>query len=512
MALFQPSYAQWEEGWNGDFFFSQGFEQAETENVQKTEVGTDIRDKVTTSIEAGIALTNGTHLPFYLASNSFGMLSPEHSQGYLRGTVRYKASKWRWAAEYCADLIAYASSRSDYYGHNLHLQQLYAKFNYDIFHVTLGSRERNGEFVDPTLSTGNMVWSGNARPAPGVHIGMDEFLPLIIIDNFLEAKVDASWDNLTDGSYNKASYDTYASNYPLPEGQVSIFGDNISDLRQHSLVCHAWIHHKSLFLRTRSSWPFYFTAGFEHACMYGGRVNGHNNVQGSGWMRSAVGNKGDSNIGYNHLMSFDFRGDLSFNSFKLGIYKQHYTDDMEGGLFDSGMDGLWGIELKLPKVDWLNHIVAELLYTTNQNGVVYANDIYNYDNQFYAQAGNSNFYHDEAYGAWAHYGIGLGNPLLMSPVYNDDNYPDYQSNMIRAIHLGVSGCIADKVSYTLKAHHQESWGSPFAPFVETRKNTSLHAEADYRYNDWQFIPAVSFDNGDLFGNNIGFRLKVRYSL
>lgn len=511
VSLFVPCtlFAQYDEfGWGADALYNQRYKPPKEEKIDTVPRFTHF----TNVFEAGTAIKAGNRLPFYLTTNNHGLYSPEHSQAYIRAKSQFSVSKGKWSAEAGFDAIAYASGKSEYYGHNARIQQLYAQAKYGIYKIMIGCKEEDGEFVDPRLSSGNMVWSGNARPAPGIHFGMDDFAHMVIIDNIFESKVDASWYHLTDGDCNKTNYMAYRQNYLLPEGQLSAFYDDISDPRQHSLVQNAWIHHASAFLRTRSSWPFFLTVGGEHACMFGGRVRGQKNSQDYQWLMSAVGSKGKTEIGYNHLMSFNFRGDLNLKKIKLGIYKQHYTDDMEGGLFDSGLDGLWGLELKLPQFSWLSHLVVEMLYTTNQNGVVYANDIYQYDLTFYPQAGNSNFYHDEAYGAWTHYGLGLGNPLLASPIYNDDMYPDYQSNMIRAFHIGASGRIADIFDYILRIHHQESWGTPFAPFVRTRKNTSVELEADYTYGHWQFIPAVAFDHGDLFGNNFGLSLKARYKL
>lgn len=511
LCSFLPVEAQWDdEGWGAERMYTMTRKElkakmkAEREKREGPDT-TRVNRKWEAISELTTAIRWGDRLPFYTTANSYGVLSPEHSQGYARVSGKYTAEYKRWTAEYGADIIGYASGKSDYYAHNFHIQQLYAKYSYGIYRIVLGKKETPGEFVDPVLSSGNMVFSGNARPGIGFDIGMDDFSHMVIVNEFLEGKFNISWQGLTDGHFSKTFFREYA------DAQMEMEPPARRG-RQRSCVQNAWIHHKSAFLRTKSSYPFFLTAGIEHAAMYAGTVNGHNNRQKGGWFMAAFGSKGKKPDGYNHLISYDFRGDVNLENWDLGVYKQHYSDDMEGGLFESGKDGLWGLEVRLSFLPWLDHIVIEKLYTTNQNGVVYANDKYPYTGEFQKEAGNSNFYHDEAYGPWANYYMGIGNPLLMSPIYNDDHYPDYSSNMIEALHIGISGKICQKVGYLLKMHWQESWGSPFAPFLQTRKNASYFLEADYSYKNFQFLPSFAFDKGDLMGDNIGFRLKVRYHL
>ncbi len=513
-----PASAQTDDGWGPEHQYNLSLKEIRQQRRQdKERDSTELYQETQFDFSTVAAYRSGHRLPFYMTSSQHGVLSPEHSQGYVRGQALYRVGRGKWNASAGADLIAYASSKSDYYGSNVYLQQLYARINYSMYHFTLGAIEQQGEFVDPKLSSGNMIYSGNARPGIGLHVGMEKFASMVICDNLLEGKIDVSWTRLTDGDYTEDFYHRYEVVHGKPsvhidEDGVQHLERHITDARQHARAGNTWIHHKSAFLRTKSTAHFFLTAGIEHSVMYAGKVNGVSNTQGGGWFRASVGSKGKTTSGYNHMLSYDFRGDLNFSKWKLGAYKQHYTDDMTGGLRDSGMDGLWGLELRLPRVHWLNHIVLEYLCTTNQSGVVYANDVYSYDNTLHPEAGNSNFYHDESYGPWANYNMGLGNPLLMSPIYNDDYYPDYQSNMIRVVHIGLTGRIAGCVDYTLKAHRQESWGSPFAPYLKARHNTSAQLEVNYVTDHWQFSPAVALDRGDLMGNNFGVQLQIIYEL
>ncbi len=508
LALFcyLPAWAQWDdEGWGGEHIYTMTRKElkakikAEREKLEGPDTA-QVHRTYWVMGEVSGAFRSGDRIPFYMSANEHGVLSPEHNQGYARVKGAFRTLYKSWSAEVGADVLGYVSNESDYYGYRAYVQQLYAKFSYNKYRLVLGAKEEPGEFVDPKLSSGNMVLSGNARPGVGVDLGMDDFSQMVIVDNYLEGKFNVRWYRLTDGRFSRRRYREYEATTLLTDG------------RQHSYVGNAWLHHKSVFVRTKSSWPFFLTAGIEHACMYAGTVNGEDNSQSHGWFMAMFGSKGKKPAGYNHVLSYDFRGDLNFETWDLGFYKQHYSDDMEGGLFESGKDGLWGMELKLARFPWLEHLVVEMLFTTNQNGVVYANDVYRYTGEFVPEAGNSNFYHDEDYGAWANYYMGLGNPLLMSPIYNEDHYPDYASNMIEALHIGMQGKLGKRVDYLLKFHHQESWGSPFAPYVKTKKNTSLYMAFDVWYKNFQFVPSVSIDQGDLLGNNIGFRLKVRYHL
>lgn len=491
---------------------AEDFLTAGTNPVVEEEEVTRVRSAL---FEMGNASTlSGNYLPTGLYTNLQGILAPTgKNQTYNRGYYNFTQTNEMWKLEAGADLYLYYNTSEDYYKF-LHLQQLYVKGNWGKYTIQLGSKEEKGEFV-PELSSGNMLWSGNTRPAPTLRIGTDDFVSTFFTNHLFQLKANIWWSKHTDGALSRANYERYEAIY-AKEGHVSHYYDNITDNRQHAKVESPWFHRKSIFIRTTNEKPLFVTFGIEHAVMYGGTVNGQDCSGSANWLRALMGGSGKKQGNeFNHALTQDYRLDYRHDKIHIGLYKQHYADDMKGGLFSNGADGLWGAQITLPKSRWFRNIVVEYLHTTNQGGTVYANDVYNKlgESKVHRTAGNSNFYHDQHMGAWTHYGMILGNPLLASPLYNSDYYPDMASNMLRAYHLAFSGQLMYCLDYKVRVQHTDSWGTPFAPFGEIRSCTSLLVDVAYPINEqWRVRGGVSIDNGTLYGNNSGIHLNIQYSL
>lgn len=492
-----------------DFFTAGSVSEAEEETVHTHSV----------ILECGNAsILKGDFLASGLTTDRHGVLTvapQSKNQLYNRACYDYEFSFDKWRLEAGGDIYLYYAGCEKLIDRWFHLQQLFVKSSWGKYSATLGCKEENGEFV-PKLSSGNMLWSGNARPAPTLSFRTDDFVSTFFTAHILQLKGNISWSKHIDGGLNRAIYKEYEGIY-AKKGFESHYYDNITDNRQHAKVENPWFHRKSLFIRTSPEYPVFATYGFEHGVMYGGKVNDENCSGGVNWLRAILGGSGKQpGNQFNHAMVQNYRLDWRHNIIHIGLYKQHYADDMEGGLFSNGADGLWGMEILLPKSRWIKNIVVEYVQSTNQGGVVYANDEYTkLDDGYhvYRTAGNSNFYHDQHMGAWTHYGMMLGNPLFASPLYNADFYPDMASNMLRAYHFTVSGQLMYRLDYAIRIQHIDSWGTPFAPFGEIRSCTSYTLEASYPFNDrWRVNGGIAIEKGKLYGDNSGFQLNIQYCL
>ena len=59
--------------------------------------------------------------------------------------------------------------------------------------------------------------------------------------------------------------------------------------------------------------------------------------------------------------------------------------------------------------------------------------------------------------------------------------------------------------------HMNSWGKPYAPFLDNKRSNSGQVEVKYhhpRLQGWEFTGAVAADAGSLYGDNVGFSLSV----
>ena len=477
------------------------------------------------NVEATGAVGTGDNLPYLLTQNRQGVLSPQGSQGYLRATADYAYRRNKFHVGAGADVIGYASTHYDYYRSAVYLQQLYAEVGYGKYYLELGSHEDKGNFVDPTLSSGNMIWSGNSRPVPGVRFGTRDFVSMVILANVFEAKVDCSFGMMLDGDYNNARFDQYT--------------DGQGGLLRASGVDGAWIHRKSLFFRSTSQQPFYVTVGAEHVALYGGTIrhrdgdwddaqgiDGRNTCsvvtyeQTGKWGNALTGGDGDPNDALNHAFAIDLRLDLNRPGFAIGLYKQHYADDLNASSFRHLADGLWGLELRLKRFRWLNHIVVEYLCSDAQGDDTEALRQLTQGEAPDADDYASDFYQDQRFGGYAYYGMACGNSLLTSPVYNTDGYTGYSWNIVRALQLAFEGQATARLSYRCKLAHLTSDGTPWGIALNnlsgtpqaSRSATSLLIEASYATKGGlSLTPAVAFDSGKLYGSNFAVCLTARYT-
>jgi hypothetical protein len=107
----------------------------------------------------------------------------------------------------------------------------------------------------------------------------------------------------------------------------------------------------------------------------------------------------------------------------------------------------------------------------------------------------------------------MGNPLYLSPIYNEDGTIQVKNSRFMAFHLGMNGNILENLSYRLLATWQDGLGTYAYPFTERRYNTSFLAEADYHFTQpklrgWSIRGAYAMDFGKIRGDNAGFQLTI----
>lgn len=475
------------------------------------------------SVELVGAYGGENGLPYLLTANKHGVLSPQGSQGYLRANVEYtysnNSSFYMGAG---VDVIGYASSHYSYYKNNFYLQQAYFQIGAGKYNLTLGSKEEDYQFVDPILSSGNMAYSGNWRTMPGVRIGMDDFAKMIIIGEVLEAKFDIGFYKLMDGDFNVAQYEAYLS---YAQEQEAMGGQWL----RSSGVKDAWLHKSSLFFRSPSKFPFMATVGIEHAALYGGKIRHIDGYfdhfgthetsfeQEASWGKALFGAKGDAESGQlNHAVALDVRFDWYKNGFGIGLYGQHYMDDLNENSVKNWQDGLYGLELRFDKFRYLNHVIFEYVRSDSEGDNLKTLERIEQGEKVTYKDYASDFYQDERYGSYSYYGMAMGNVLLTSPIMNGiggtnaNCYNGFFYNNARGFNVGIEGDLSDHFSYRMRYSYNESTGNPWI-VVNKVSNNSFLFEAAYKVKDFTISPAVSFNNGRLYGNSFGALLSVKYN-
>ena len=108
----------------------------------------------------------------------------------------------------------------------------------------------------------------------------------------------------------------------------------------------------------------------------------------------------------------------------------------------------------------------------------------------------------------------MGNPLFLSPLYNDDHAIEVYNNRFWAWHLGLAGDPWPCLHYRLLCTYQKGYGSYANIYPDPKEGLSMLAEASYRFPDnsrldgWSLRGAFGLDRGALRGDNVGLQLSV----
>lgn len=458
-------------------------------------------DSVIYSLEANSSLSTGKHTPFWLANNHFGLSSIKKNNGYLRAGLFKEANKngnrFAWGAG--VDLaVAY-----NFTSHFI-VQQLYGEIKYRCLGLTVGSKEFTGGFNNTRLSSGNLTFSPNARPIPQLRIEIPEYTIIPHTKNWVAVKGYFSYGFFTDDNWQKS------------------FANNNSKRTEHVLF-----HSKGGFMRIGNTdkFPFVLEGGLQMAAQFGGKsyesggiINMPNKIKdfikvifpSSGGDDTPIGEQ--TNVYGNHVGDWVFA--LSYvpadKSWGIKLYYDHYFEDHSMMFLDyTWRDMLLGVEAHLPANRWVDAIVYEYLYTKDQAGPVYWDHTPEIPEQV---SGRDQYYNHGIYTGWQHWGMGIGNPLLISPIYNEDGVITFKHNRIKGHHLGFEGSPMSMLRYRVLLSYTRSWGTYDRPTKRIERNLNSLVEltvAPPKLAGWSASLAIGSDGGSMLGPSFGAMLSIK---
>jgi hypothetical protein len=458
------------------------------------------QESITYRVDAFGSVADGDFTPFWMTNNTYGLVPLKSNNAYLR-------SDWVWEHPLGKDFglkaeadFATASNHTS----SVWVQQLYADISYKAFHLTAGSREWYNSILDKELSSGDMLYSPNARPIPEININIPVFTVVPYTKEILKFKADFAAGKSFDNDY--------------------ILRTKTADAKYATDIL--W-HHKSLFLQLEDpeeKFPLVFTAGFGHGVQWGGWTSsidfGKLPVSFQDFARIVLGKSGGSqaiegdqiNVLGNHQGTMNVKLGYKTHDFLLSLYKQHFFDDNSGMEYANWRDGIWGAEISLNNCKFIRKIVFEYIYTADQSGPFH---FLIYDNDRIPKprgGGNDDYYnHGYYFSGWSHFGRGIGNSLITSPEYNDDRFLGFRNNRIKSYHAGINGQFIPVISYRALFTQMYGWGTMDNPFLKRKSNFSSLIELMYEPQNlkgWSAGFQLAFDKGDLYGDNLGCSLKV----
>ncbi len=443
----------------------------------------------------------GKHTPFWLMNNQYGLSSIEKNNGYLRlGTFKDldRTKKFSWGVG--VDLAVGYRMQSVF-----NIQQLYGEVKYRCLDLMVGSKEIPGFISDPELASGNLLYANNARPIPQVRAGIFDYADFWVCKGWFAVKGYIAFGKFTDNNWIK--------HWVNPDTKYTL---------------GTLYHSKAIFFRGGNSnkFPLEFELGMEMATEFGGTTYNYPSIGEKlkmpktlkNWLKAIIPMGGGSdtpdgeqqNVEGNMLGTWNFA--LSWNpktDWSVKVYYEHFFEDHSMLTFDfPWKDGLYGIQAKLPKNRWISDIVYEYLYMKDQSGPVFWNHTPEINEQV---SGLDNYYNHYIYNGWQHWGMGIGNPLIIAPIYNADHHLFLSSTRMWGHHLGFKGHPLDELGYRILMSYQKSWGTYLHPFEKVKSSFNLLAEVSYapkKLKGWKLDLSYGFDSGSLIGNSYGIRLKI----
>lgn len=386
------------------------------------------------------------------------------------------------------------------------LQQLYASVKFRGVFLQAGMKDHHSFILPDDLSSGDLSLSNNARPIPEVSVGFIDFQDIPFTNGWVQIDGKIAYGRFTDDGFDRAQYNYY--NWLIAE-----------DVYYTYKRCH---------FRTKPSQPLSITVGMQATGQFGGRSYWYDRGELSRsrdrgfklrylWdmFFPSLGN-GDGYYEGNSLGSWDFKARYRLpDKSELSFAFEWPWEDGSGIGKLNGWDGLWGLYYTRPGRGIITGASVEYLTFCNQSGPLHYAPGDHTDTNITAEAtGGDNYYNNDVYCAFDNYGLSIGSPFLMSPLYNADGYPAYLHTRTRGFHAAVKGCFGDEFDYRLMASWQEAWGAGRLPQATPLHNTSMMAEA--HWNAARLTPGLSvglkaaFDAGDLRGNNFGAYLSIKY--
>lgn len=496
--------------------------------------------------ELNTIISKGDYAPFWLTANRQGLSSVENSNGYARAGIslsgNFKNKNYSYKA--VADIVGGYHQTSNFAVH-----QLYGELSWKWLNISLGMKEQFGEmsglssihnttaFADnraaaifpglynnrfTTLGSGAQGYSGNSRPIPQFRIEIPEYVNFPWTKGWLKVRAHIAYGMFLDGSFQE---DFSVGN------QNTRYAKNVL------------YHSKSLFIKLGKpeKFPVTFEGGLEMYSQFGGDIYKHgegktismpNGVEDyfkafvpmSGSDETPTGEQ--NNISGNQLGNWHFALTLHTKPVDVRLYGQHmfedfsqlffveYQSDINGDkniIYYPWKDIVLGVNItnKTSFLPFISNISYEYMSTYNQSGAGYNDPGPHFTEQM---DGVDDYYNHSIYSGWHNYGMGIGNPLVFSPLYNKNGSLRFAGNRLKAHHIGVNGAFGEKLPliYRLMYTYSENWGTYYNPFSEKKYTTSVVADIGFapKKSRWMATLSLAYDKSNLIGENLGFMVSV----
>lgn len=469
------------------------------------------------SLTAGAG--SGDFAPYYINSLRHGRFTQPINVAAEASVTKKFNLRSRFSYGFGADLIAGYASSTDYRLYDAEssswtvnprhpargwIQQFYGEVKYRGVFLLAGMKEHNSALLDEQLSSGDLVESGNARPIPEVRVGFVDFQNIPFTRGWVQIQGEIGYGKMLDSDWIKNRFNHFTGVY----------------------VDGEWYNYKRCYFRTKPSERFSVTVGMQAAATFGGTEYRYR--EGKLLYQRVLSKDaetffkaflpmpgGEEFYSGNHLGSWDFHARYTLRSGdRLMAYFQWPWEDGSGIGRRNGWDGLWGLEYRRQDASWLNGVVVEYLDFTNQSGPLHwaPGDVMNPTISSEA-TGADDYYNNVMYNSYAYYGMSIGSPALMAPIFDTDGTMKYIANRMRGFHFAANGNITPDLEWTFKCGYRRGYGNGRIMLPEPIHLTSVLVQGDWNVSQVRGLSLrgqLSLDRGNMPGNAFGAMVSVIY--
>ena len=471
---------------------------------------------------ANMQTSSGAFAPYMIASWNYGRTSAKNAA--TADVWAHKnldlSRRFDWAAG--VEVLAGYSHKQSYdrydaaantWGthHNgaaaIWLQQLYASVKYRGVFLAVGMQEQAGILLDNDLSSGDLVQSNNARPIPQVRTGFVDFQNIPFTKGWVQIEGQITYGKFAHNDWLRAQY--YMWNSHLTTGELYTY--------------------KRVYFRTKPSMPLSVTIGAQCAGHFGGvtrfyregkivsEVKNRSDAKAFWEMLVPGRGNGDGWVEGSSLGSWDFNARYRFaGGQELSGYFQWLWEDGSSMAKRNKWDGLWGIRWHNPQGKWLHTAVVEYIDMRDQSGPIHWAPNDRPCTTITSEAsGADDYYNNSSFNAHHNYGMAIGSPFAVAPLYNRDGYPQFLHTRTSGFHAAATGSIAStSLDWTIKLSWAQARGNGRLNTPKQLHDTSAMVRLDWDASKvcpgLNIAATAAFDAGDLRGDNFGALVTIAY--
>ena len=424
-----------------------------------------------------------------MTTNQNGIFT-EHNNTYqvlqagLNRKLKHPSSgTWDWT--YGVDFVYGLAQTS-----TLQANQYWLGLRFKWIVLRVGAESSPIQYAGLSSTNGNMDWSNNSQPLPGVTLTTNKFIPFFFGKKWFSFHAE------------------YQENY-------------LQDKRN---VNDPHLHHKNLYLRFKLPASWNITAGLEHWVFWRGTSNKYGKLPGfSDYLRYILGRPGSShalpvdiaNAEGNTLGLYIIKIEKRKANASYTFYYNHPFEDASGVEMANLRDGLWGIYIhRNKKSAFLTDLVIEYMNTRNQSGSIHLAPAPTPENpnRKHGRGKDDYFNHGVYSSGFVYENHMMGTPFFIPYINSEGISEGFKSTRMWMQHIGLKGNLARQLNWRAMFSWSRNFGTYNNPYPTPFSEFSYLTECQFHPNKMpiNFRLGVAGDTGQRFEERIGSYAGISY--